>query len=111
MNGNDTGLIKALIYVLLRKVDAGQTCSVDEAIRHVRAGDFFPWLVTSFGRDYGLGFFDEKAAADQMNEDLERQASGIHRSKIGIERNGFLYIALLCTELLEEYARNGGQPE
>lgn len=103
MTENDTSHVKVLIYILLRKVDEGQSCSVDDAKRHIHAGDFFKWLA-SFGQQYGLGLFDE-SVAHELNEALERQASGIHRSKIGIDHSGFLYVALLATELLEEFAR------
>ena len=107
MNEDDSGYVKSLVYILLRLVDEGYTCSVDEATRHIREGDFFDWLRT-FDSPYGIGFFDAEVGP-RVREALERYLSGIHRSKIGISRSGFLYVALLATELLGEYMRDDEQ--
>lgn len=105
MSNNDAGYVKALIFVLLRMVDAGERPSIDEASAHLRAGDLFVWLKT-FKPTYGLEFF-EGDVGERVGEGLERHRSAVHRSKIGVKNSGLLFLALLATELLSEFLSEG----
>lgn len=117
--GTDPMLLNYLNDTIFRvnmAIDEGRKTSLEDAHRHLAAGDVFEWLSAEHGCDFSIILSDsmknEKQAITQALRQSANARKGDERGKLGVSNNGLCLIIGLVLDVISsekistEYYKN-----